>query len=59
VQFSSRHGDGLTLWAVFERPADDEVSALLLETQSDPIDEDDPDLCEAMRIHRPQWSSKA
>jgi hypothetical protein len=44
---------------VFERPADDEVSALLLETQSDPIDEDDPDLCEAMRIHRPQWSSKA
>lgn len=47
-------GDGLTLWAVFERPGDDDVSALLRESQSDPIDEDDPELREAMRIHRLQ-----
>lgn len=57
VQFTSRHGDGMTLWAVFERPGDDAASALLLEPQSDPIDEDDPDLREAMGIHRLQWSS--
>lgn len=57
VQFASRHGDGLTLWAVFERPGDDEASALLLDAQSDPIEEDDPELCEALRIHRLQWSS--
>ncbi len=57
VQFSSRHGDGLSLWAVFERPGDDDVSALLQEPQSDVIEEDDPELREAMRIHRLQWPS--
>jgi len=57
VEFISRHGDGVTLWAVFERPGDDEVSALLLEPQSDAIDEHDPDLREAMRIHRLRWSA--
>jgi hypothetical protein len=56
VQFTSRHGDGVTLWAVFERPGDEEVSALVREPQSDPIDEDDPELREAMRIHRLQWA---
>ena len=56
VQFSSRHGDGVTLWAVFERPGDGDVSSLLQEPQSVPIDGDDPSLREAMRIHRLQWS---
>jgi hypothetical protein len=42
---------------MFERPGDGEVSALLREPQSDAIDEDDPELREAMRIHRLQWSS--
>jgi hypothetical protein len=57
VQFSSRHGEALTLWAVFERPGDDELSALLREPQSASIDEEDPELREAMRIHRLQWSA--
>lgn len=56
VQFASRHGDGVTLWAVFERPGDHEVSALVREPQSESIDEDDPELREAMRIHRLQWA---
>jgi len=56
VQFASRHGDGVTLWAVFERPGDDQVSALVQEPQSDPIDEGDLELGEAMRIHRLQWA---
>ncbi len=59
VQFSSRHGDGLIPWAVFERPGDDDISALLRDPQSNPIDEDDPELRETMRTHRLQWSSNA
>ena len=56
VQFSSRHGDGLTLWAVLERPGDGEVSALLQERQSEPVGQGDQELRDAMRIHRLQWS---
>jgi hypothetical protein len=59
MQFNSRQGDGLTLWAVFERPGDDDVSALLREPQCDRMDEDDRELREAMRIHPLQWSSKS
>jgi hypothetical protein len=57
VQFVSRHGDGLNLWAVFERPGDDDVSAHLREPESEPIDADDSELRAAMKIHRLQWSS--
>jgi hypothetical protein len=57
MQFVSRHGDGLSLWAVFERPGDDDVSAGLRELESEPIDADDSELRAAMRIHRLQWSS--
>lgn len=56
VQFASRHGDDLTLWAALERPGDEIVSALLQEPQSEPVDQDDHELQEAMRIHRLQWS---
>lgn len=58
VQFASRHGDGLTLWVAFERPGDDEVSALLLATQSEAIAENDPEIHEAMRIHRLSWQPR-
>lgn len=57
VEFASRHGDELRLWAVLERPADGDVSVLLDEAESEPIDENDPQLEEAMRIHRLQWSA--
>jgi len=56
VQFISRHGDGLTFWAVLERPGDGEVSALLEELQSEAVDQGDQELQDAMRIHRLQWS---
>ena len=56
VQFTSRHGDDLTLWAVLERPGDDDVSALLQEPESEPVGQDDDELQEAMRIHRLQWA---
>jgi hypothetical protein len=46
----------MRLWAVFERWGDDLIPALLWELQSDPVDVDDPELREAMRIHRLQWA---
>ncbi|GAA4475323.1 hypothetical protein GCM10023094_12580 [Rhodococcus olei] len=56
VQFQSRHGDGLDLWAVYERPLDPAISPRLTPMRTDPVRRDDPDLVEAMRIHRLQWA---
>ncbi|HZI97807.1 MAG TPA: RES family NAD+ phosphorylase [Actinomycetales bacterium] len=55
VQFESRHGDELTLWAVFERGDDGDASALLTQTRSVPLHPDDPALIEAFRVHRLFW----
>lgn len=56
IQFASRHGDGRTLWAIFERSPDEPVSSKLHDLTDVPLDVDDPDLVEAMRIHRLDWS---
>lgn len=56
VQFESRHGDGLLLWAIFERPDDATVSPLLIDIADTQVDADDMDLLEAMRIHRIVWA---
>ncbi|EWT06340.1 hypothetical protein N864_22195 [Intrasporangium chromatireducens Q5-1] len=56
IQFESRHGDDLTLWANFERSPDEPVSSKLHDLTDAPLDADDPDLVEAMRIHRLDWS---
>lgn len=55
VQFESRHGDELTLWAVFERGDDGDASARLAQIQAVPLHPDDPALIEAFRIHRLTW----
>lgn len=56
IQFESRHGDGLLLWAVYERdcaaPNPPEVS----QDASAPIATDDPQLLEAMRLHHLAWA---
>ena len=56
IEFFSRHGDNLTLWALYERdPATGgppEVTAV----SADPVDGNDPDLKDAMRLHRLTWS---
>lgn len=57
VRFDSRHGDGLGLWAVFERSGGGEVSPRITDTGHGNLDIDDPALVEAMRIHRLTWSS--
>ena len=55
VHFDSRHGDRLDLRALFERPGDGSISGHLAGVTSDPIQVDDPDLNEALRIHRLHW----
>lgn len=56
VRFASRHGDDLMLWAVFERPGDDPVSSRLTGLTSEAVDPSDPELVEAMRLHRLAWA---
>ncbi|SHX96086.1 Uncharacterised protein [Mycobacteroides abscessus subsp. abscessus] len=59
IQFHSRHGDGLLLWAIYER---DHASVIATELSGFDTDEDvrpdDPDLVEAMRIHRLGWLTR-
>ena len=57
VGFDSRHGDGLGLWAVFERPGDGNTSQCIAVVEHEPVQPDDPHIVDAMRIHRLQWSS--
>jgi len=52
VQFDSRHGDELKLWALFERAGDENVSTRVTGTLDGPIEIDDNDLNEEVRIHR-------
>ena len=56
VRFASRHGDELTMWAVFERPGDEPASRHLRRVTSELVDDDDrPDLARAMALHRLSW----
>lgn len=52
VQFESRHGDRVALWAVFERDTDDTTSSQLSDVRSLPLHADQPELLEAFRLHR-------
>ena len=56
IEFASRHGDELALWAVFERPEDDAVSRLLSETKDMPLTPDADEIREAFRLHRLRWA---
>ena len=51
VQFASRHGDDLEMWAVFERPEDQHSSRLIRNRSSSPIDPKEPALLDALRLH--------
>lgn len=55
VQFDSRHGDGLRLWALYERPGDGPISGNVTPLDYGPVEETDPDLVEAMRLHNLVW----
>ena len=56
VRFESRHGDGLGLWAVFERAEDGDVSGRLAQLRAATIPADDPEREAPLRLHRLRWA---
>lgn len=58
IEFASRHGDDLTLWAIYERGGDADVSPrLTVRTDNAPISPTDPDLVRAMMLLGLRWAS--
>jgi len=57
VRFASPHGDELVLWALFERAHDTTTSRQLSETTAERLDVNDPELLQALQIHRLTWST--
>ncbi len=55
VEFQSRHGDDLTLWAVFERPGDGPVSPCLTDIHHHDLDPDHPEVKRAMDLLGLRW----
>jgi hypothetical protein len=55
VSFSSRHGDDLTLWAVFERPNDGLVSTCLTDAEHHSFTGAEPDLVRAFQLLDLHW----
>lgn len=56
IEFDSRHGDRLTLWAVYEWPGDNAISSNVAPLEYGPVDLTDPDLIEAMRLLDLVWT---
>ncbi len=56
VQFLSRHGDDHTLWAIFERPDDPDISPHLHDLVHHDLTPDMPQILEAFRIHHLDWA---
>jgi hypothetical protein len=55
IEYLSRHGDHLKLWAIYERGQTDSPSQVA-NRNDNPVTPDDPDLTDAMRIHRITWA---
>lgn len=56
IEFASRHGDDLTLWAVYERPGDPPVSPRVHDVSAVDLDASQPDLTTAMDILGLEWA---
>jgi hypothetical protein len=57
VAFGSRHGDDLTMWAVFEQPGEAETGSSCVSNRAAiALADDMPDMIEAMRIHGLAWA---
>lgn len=55
VVFQSRHGDDITLWAVFERPGDHPISPCLSDITHHQLGTDQPDVVRAMTLLGLRW----
>jgi hypothetical protein len=58
VTFSSRHGDVLRLWAIFERPGDPYLSPKLRHTRPEELRHDSGAIKDAFRMLGLSWSSE-
>lgn len=56
VSFSSRHGDDLALWAVFERPQDGATSACVTDVEHHSFTGVEQELMQAFRLLSLQWN---
>jgi hypothetical protein len=56
VSFSSRHGEDLALWAVFERPQDGAVSTCITDAQHHSFTGVEPEMMQAFRLLTLQWT---
>ena len=56
IEFLSRHGDNLTLWALYEHDTASSSPPGVVPAGAELIDPNDPDLKEAMRLHRLAWA---
>lgn len=55
VEFRSRHGDDLRMWAVFERAGDDTTSRHLTERGLVSLSPENPELIRALDLHGIRW----
>lgn len=51
IEFESRHGNGLVLWATYESVADGDSSALVIGRRTTDLSSTDPDLRQALELH--------
>ncbi|TIH30798.1 RES domain-containing protein [Subtercola vilae] len=56
IRFASRHGDNLSMWAIFERSDDGVVSQHLEQGSARLVDLNHPDLARAMDLHQLTWT---
>ena len=52
IEFRSRHGDDLRMWAVFERPDDGDISPHLTDIEAIALSPETPALVGALALHR-------
>lgn len=57
LRFTSRHGDELTLWCIYERPGDPPVSPHLFQLEEANLQEDHPEILEAFRLLNLRWAT--
>ena len=58
VQFTSRHGDDLRLWAIFEQPGDPSISPRLGHMAKQELHPDNSDVLEAFRLLGLKWEGQ-
>jgi hypothetical protein len=58
IQFASRHGDDLLLWAVFEQPGDGAVSSRITNITAYDLDVNSREILEAFRILDLEWEEE-